>query len=358
MAPELSQSWKRPSRPRPIVIIGAGGIAKAAHLPTYQRIGLPVMGIYDVNIDASSARAREFKIPTVFRSLKEAGSQKGVVYDVAVPAGEILPVLGELPSGAAVLIQKPMGRHLEEAGRILKLCREKKLCAAVNFQLRFSPNMMAIKDALSRALLGDITDIEVRILIHLPWELWAFLKKEDRVEILYHSIHYVDLIRQLLGEPVGVYCRVVGHPAVSEVADTRSTIVLDYGEHIRCSLTQNHRHVWGRKHQRSELKIEGTRGAVVAKMGVNLNYPEGEPDELELITESGAWEGVPLRGSWFTEAFEGPMSNLQRYVSQEDDVLVSGVEDAVKTMALVEACYTSSQRGSTPIPKGPGDGAD
>jgi len=31
-------------------------------------------------------------------------------------------------------------------------------------------------------------------------------------------------------------------------------------------------------------------------------------------------------------------------------VLVSGVDDAIKTMAVVEACYTSSAHGGTPIP--------
>ena len=44
------------------------------------------------------------------------------------------------------------------------------------------------------------------------------------------------------------------------------------------------------------------------------------------------------------------MSNLQRFVAGEDSVLVSGVEDAIKTMALVEACYTSSAEGGTLIP--------
>jgi hypothetical protein len=44
------------------------------------------------------------------------------------------------------------------------------------------------------------------------------------------------------------------------------------------------------------------------------------------------------------------MSNLQRVAAGEDGVLVSGVEDAFHTMALVEACYQSSAGMSTPIP--------
>jgi predicted dehydrogenase len=97
------------------------------------------------------------------------------------------------------------------------------------------------------------------------------------------------------------------------------------------------------------LKIEGTAGAALLTLGVNLEYPSGPPDRLEVAID-GMWQPVPLSGSWFTEAFEGPMSNLQRFVAGEDRALVSPVSDAIKTMALVEACYTSSAGGSTPIP--------
>ena len=44
------------------------------------------------------------------------------------------------------------------------------------------------------------------------------------------------------------------------------------------------------------------------------------------------------------------MSNLLREVAGEDRALVCGVDDSIKTMALVEACYTSSASGGTPIP--------
>jgi hypothetical protein len=54
---------------------------------------------------------------------------------------------------------------------------------------------------------------------------------------------------------------------------------------------------------------------------------------------------------WFLEAFEGPTPNLQRFIAGEDAALISPIEDACRTMALVEACYESSARGGTPIPR-------
>lgn len=39
---DLRQRWNAPSRPRPIVFLGAGGIVNDAHLPAYRRGGLSV----------------------------------------------------------------------------------------------------------------------------------------------------------------------------------------------------------------------------------------------------------------------------------------------------------------------------
>src|SRR5690349_5138435 len=130
-----------PKKPRPIVFIGAGGIVRAAHLPAYRAKGFEIAGVFDVAAKTARKLARDFDIARVHESLAEACKERDVVFDVAVPADQIVPILGALPARAVVLLQKPMGRDLGEANRILELCRKKRLVAAVNFQLRFAPNM-------------------------------------------------------------------------------------------------------------------------------------------------------------------------------------------------------------------------
>ena len=347
---KLNQAWKRSSNPRPIVIIGAGGIVRTAHIPAYQRLEYPIAGIYDIRRSAALETASAFGLGVVLSGMDEAVGLQDAIFDIAVPGNQILGVLEQLPDGAPALIQKPMGENLAEARKILGLCRTKNLKAAINFQLRFSPNMLALRDLLAQTVLGNVSDIEVRLVDRQPWELWQFLKSAPRLEVLYHSIHYLDAIRFLFGEPLGVYCKAIAHPEMAEFRDTRSTIILDYGDRIRCSLTLNHAHRHGALHQASAFKVEGTAGAAALTMGVNLGYPAGKPDTLDVAAGNSGWEAVALRGSWFTEAFEGPMSNLQRFAAGEDDILITNVDDAVRTMALVEACYESSKLPSTPIP--------
>jgi predicted dehydrogenase len=346
----LTQAWPTPTHPKPIVAIGAGAIARTAHLPTYRRLGFAVAGVFDIDGDVARATADSFDIPRVFATIEEACAADAVVFDLAIPGDQILGILERLPTGSAVLIQKPMGRDLAEARAIRRCAHQRRLVAAVNFQLRFSPGMLALHDLLERGALGPLVDIDVRIVIDQPWHLWMFMERAPRLEIVYHSIHYLDAIRWIAGEPHGAYCRAVAHPAMPRLRDTRSSIILDYGDQLRCSLVLNHTHRAGPRHRASQLMVEGTRGAARLTWGVNLSYPSGPPDTMELALDGADWTEVPLRGSWFVEAFEGPMSNLQRFIAGEDTVLMGSIDDAIKTMAVTEACYASSDSGGTPIP--------
>jgi predicted dehydrogenase len=348
---ELRQSWPRPSAPRPIVIIGAGGIVNDAHLPAYRMAQLPVAGVFD--IDQTKAHAVAAKWDTqAFASLEDAIATPGAVYDLALPPAAHLDVLPKIPEGSAVLLQKPMGRDLDDATAILKLCRERKLTAAVNFQLRFSPMMLAVADALQRGWLGRLVDVEVHLNLLTPWELFPFLKGAPRVEIAVHSIHYLDLIRSLLGNPSGVHARSLGHPS-TDLAQTRTTAMLDFGPEVRATMSLNHNHDFGRKFQDASFRFEGTEGAAMVKLGLLLNYPSGEPDELWITRNGEEWTQVPLAGGWFPHAFIGTMSNLQRFAAGEDERLVTSVEDAWHTMALAEAAFASAAAPATPVRANP-----
>ena len=342
----LLQHWPEPSVRRPIVIFGAGSIVRDAHLPAYEKGGYEIAGIYDPD-QAKAAELGHY----AFTSVEEAASVEGAVFDLATPPAAHAGLLSALPEGAAVLIQKPMGMDLSCATEILKTCRERSLGAAVNFQLRFAPMVLALRDAISRGWLGEIVDVEMHGVMATPWSLWAFLDGLPRIEITMHSIHYLDSIRMLLGDPAGIHAKSIGHPAHG-VAQTRTSAILDYGNRVRCTLSVNHDWNYGRPHQACDMRIAGTEGAAYLKLGVNLDYPKGEPDILQIKPKGKDWQNVALQGAWFPDAFTGRMHNLQRAFAGEEQ-LVSSVEDAWKTMALVEAAYTSSAQPATPIESPP-----
>lgn len=354
MSLDFPQDWPAPTHPKPIVVIGAGGIVRDAHLPAYLKAGLPVAGVTDLDQTRSAALAADFSLPATWVSVGEAvaANGTGAVYDVAVPPSAITRILPDLPDGSAVLIQKPMGADLADARAIRAMCREKKLKSAVNFQLRFSPMMMAARQAIEAGLIGDPLELEVHLNIFTPWTLFPFLLPMKRVEILVHSIHYLDSIRALFGTPKGVFARSMGDPRAPGFAQTRTTVILDWGDLRRGVMSINHNHQAGRRFQSAWFRIEGTAGAMMVKLGVCFDYPRGEADELWFCSNGGDWQQVPLTGSWFIEAFMGPMRNLQRFDAGEDDRLFSGTEDAFHTMALVEACFAAMETPAVPLQGG------
>jgi predicted dehydrogenase len=215
--------------------------------------------------------------------------------------------------------------------------------------LRYAPFIIEARNMINSGMLGELVDIEVYVNVYTPWHLWEFLYSSPRVEIVYHSIHYIDLVRSFLGNPVSVYAKTVKHPAMKELASVRSAVIMDYGEMIRATILTNHCHVYGSAKQDSYIKFEGTKGAIKIGPGLLRNYPAGEPDTFEYIMmEDGRydeWKTKEVEGTWFPHAFIGSMSELMHAANGSTSRPDNSVEDCIHTMACVEAAYESSAAG-------------
>jgi predicted dehydrogenase len=347
----MSHYIPQSSKKSPVYIIGAGGIINTAHLPAYKIAGFNVQGIYDIDNGKAKATAENFNIPHVFGSIEEmiAAAAASAIYDVAVPGSQTTNILNQLPNGSTVLLQKPMGENYKEARHILQLTQEKKMLAAINFQLRYAPYIMAVKELVNKNALGELNDIEINVNVYTPWHIWDFLQAAPRVEILYHSIHYIDLVRNLLGNPRSVYAKTTKHPAMPQLASVRSNIIMDYGDMIRANILTNHCHNYGTPKQQSYIKIEGSKGAVIINFGALINYPRGAADSFEyVLLEEGKepqWQQMHIEGSWFPHAFIGSMDQLMLAAEGKIKKPDNSVEDCIHTMACTEAAYKSSEGG-------------
>lgn len=337
-----------------IAIIGAGGIVEDAHLPAYQKAGFKVAAIYDLNKEKAERLAQKFNIPNTAQTLEELieiAMENDCLFDLAVPAKAILDVLSDLPDKSGVLIQKPLGEILTEAIQIMDICKKKEITAGVNFQLRQAPFIRETRQMIDHGQIGELHDIDIKMTVHTPWHLWDFLYDLPRVEILYHSIHYVDLVRFFLGNPEKVYARTIKHPNMPELASTKSSIYMDYGDYKRATINTNHGHEFGNEHHESYIKFEGTKGAIKIRVGVNLDYPKGREDQFEynFLSDGKDWKKKKIEGSWFPDAFAGPMAGLMKKMEDPTFNYINSISDAFETMKVVEAAYVSSEKGGTSL---------
>ncbi|MGW7684018.1 Gfo/Idh/MocA family protein [Kribbella sp. NPDC054772] len=354
-APHPGYTLALPKNPRPIVLVGAGGIVRDAHLPAYRKAGFEVASITDLQLDRAQTLAEQYDILEVYDDVAAAvaAAPGNAVYDIALPPEAHIDVLEQLPDRAAVLLQKPLGNHLPDGIRTREVCRRKRLVAAVNTQLRFAPYVAAARELIAAGTIGELYDLEIRVSVRTPWEMFPYVLKLDRLEINMHSVHYLDLVRSFLGDPTGVSAVTVKHPEKTH-ANSRSDIALTYGDRpVRVVVSTNHDHHFGERYEESYIKWEGTKGAVRAQLGLLLDYPRGGEDRLEVVTDDRleeGWRPVRFEGSWFPDAFIGSMSVVQRYLEGSFPSLPTSVEDVFRTMAVVEAAYTSAASGGEPPP--------
>ncbi|CAF1120607.1 unnamed protein product [Rotaria sordida] len=357
---ELNQTPPLPvdSRRYSIVIIGAGSIANLGHLPAYKLANFHVKGIYDIDRQKAQETANKWKIEKVFDTLDEACANEvheKIIFDLAVPPKEILSILEKLPIHSHTLIQKPMGESLVDAQAIVDKCEQRHINASVNFQLRYAPYILALKDAIRRGWLGDrLTTVEIHVNVYTPWSMWSFMDCAPRLELNYHSVHYIDLIRDLLApyEPSALHCRTSRHAAMEHLSPVRSSLSFEFKHDpsLFVNIYTNHHHRWGSKHAQSYILVEGTQGAAKIQLGDILAYGEDtarmQLNYLQICSDEitkGEWMDVDLKGrSWFPHAFIGPMAAAMRAYENKNDPPSTAVRDALKTMAIVEAASESS----------------
>lgn len=148
------------SRKLGIGIIGAGQIAQLAHIGGYQAIPdqCAVVAAADISQDALAAVQRDYGIPQVFRDYHELLSLDAVDA-VSVCASNPIhhpATLAALAAGKHVFCEKPLALNAADAREMVEAAEAANRILAVDFQSRFIPQAVALKEIIQRGDLGEI----------------------------------------------------------------------------------------------------------------------------------------------------------------------------------------------------------
>ena len=332
---------------RRIAIVGAGTIVEVAHLPAYRLAGLEVVGLYDLDHERASRVAKEFGIETVYDSLEELlADERVAVVDVAVLV-EAQPdiVRQAIAAGKHLLCQKPFVQDLQVGRELIELAESAGLRIVVNQQLRYDEGIAATRAILQAGWIGDPTAMSFNVDIGTDWSAWPWLVAAERLEVNYHSIHYLDSVRSILGDPRTAFCVGGRRPGQIVQGETRtmSTLLFDGG--VSAVLHVNHENLGG--DYRAEFRLDGSEGSVRGTLGLLYDYPRGRPDTLEVYSRTlptDGWLSYPVTKRWLPDAFIGPMAGLLRWI-ETGQVAPTAAADNLGTLALVDALYHSMDTG-------------
>ncbi|MEM1509857.1 MAG: Gfo/Idh/MocA family oxidoreductase [Thermofilaceae archaeon] len=160
-----------------IVGLGNQGILHVEALKSIQ--GAELVAVADINAEKAKSIADEYKIPRYYTNVKELCEDPEVeAVIVATPDHlHLEPVLEALKAGKHVFVEKPMATKSNDAELMCAESRRRDLILMVNFENRFNPPFMYIKELLERGEIGSPLYAYIRLsdTIYVPKRMlsWA-----------------------------------------------------------------------------------------------------------------------------------------------------------------------------------------
>jgi predicted dehydrogenase len=327
----------------PVAVVGAGAITRFAHLPAYRAAGLPVAAVTDLDLDRAKSLAQDFDVPRV-ATLEELLADDDIpVLDVAVfPEAQPEIVRRALAAGKHVLAQKPLAPKSSAGAELVAAAEAAGRSLVVNQQMRYGEGMAAARAMVEQGWIGEVTAMSLSVDIVTDWSAWPWLVNSPRLDLMYHSIHYFDTIRAVLGDPVDVHCVRGRRPGQLAAGETRTVTTMTFASGAIASVRVNHENISG--DEEALFRIDGEAGAIKGTIGLLYDYPRGRPDTLavnSLARPTDGWLPYPVTTRWIPDAFAGPMRALLRQVMGIEPAPTRAA-DALKTLELVERAYAAS----------------
>ncbi|MEM7024791.1 MAG: Gfo/Idh/MocA family oxidoreductase, partial [Pseudomonadota bacterium] len=177
-----------------------------------------------------------------------------------------------------------------------------------------------------------------------------FLADYDRLTLSNMSVHHLDVLRFLFGDPQEITSLTRKDPRTA--FDHRDGIVVSTLRFPSGVLAVSLEDVWSgpraedyEDDQYIAWRVDGTDGVAKGTIG----WPTGEVSTLTYASQSttgGRWVTPRWDTMWFPHAFAGVMEQLQ-YALRVGEPPALSIADNVKTMALVEAAYRSIEEKRT-----------
>ncbi len=326
--------------------IGAGMIMSEVHLEAYRQAGFQVVAIGSRTQAKAQEIAERYGIATVHETPEQVIADPNVeILDIAYPPDQqpaLIRLALQQPHIKGILAQKPLALDLAEATALRDEAAAAGKPLSVNQNMRYDQSMQCLSQLLGRGELGEPVFAEISMHAIPHWQ--TFLEDYDRLTLANMSVHHLDVLRFLFGEPDEITTVVRTDPRTSFEHD--DGIVVSTLRFPSGVLALSLEDVWAGPREEGydddiyiSWRVEGTAGVAKGTIG----WPTGAASTLTYAsktTTGGEWVTPTWDTTWFPHAFIGVMEQLQHAIKTGTPPVLS-VADNVRTMALIEAGYRS-----------------
>ena len=189
-------------------VIGAGGIARGAHLPGYAKIPdeATVVAISDIDESRAQQVADEFGISKVYTDYNEMVSQEelDLVSVCTPPFLHRDATVAALNAGVNVICEKPMAMNAAEGEEMIAAAQQNGKMLTIGFQSRYGERAQFLKHLIDQGELGEIYYARVLALRRRGIPTWGVFIEKDKNgggPLIDIGVHTLDLTLWLMGHP-------------------------------------------------------------------------------------------------------------------------------------------------------------
>jgi len=305
------------------------------------------VAIYNRTRAKAEAVAREFSIPRVYDTPEGLLDKEQVDFVDVITAVETHAPLVELAARhkLPVVCQKPMATSLEEAERMVRICREAGVPLYVNENWRWQTAIRELYRVLQSGVIG--TPFRARIDMISGFPVFAnqpFLKDLEEFILTDLGSHTLDVTRFLFGEAESLYCQIQRVHRDIKGEDVSTTLLrMRNGMTVLVEMAYAENYLERDRFPETAIFVEADRGSAE----LTLDY------WIRVTTSSGTHlrRVPPPRYAWADPAYDVVHSsivpcqaNLLKALRGEEPAETTG-EDNLKTVRLVFGCYQSARTG-------------
>jgi len=213
-----------------VVLIGYGYAGRTFHAPLIRATS----GLELVAIHSSNPERVHTDLPgiVVMSSVEEACATRSAdVVVVATPNDTHVPIAtAALHAGKHVVVEKPLAPTLAEARDLVSLAQRNERVLAPFQNRRWDGDFLALKDLLSRSVLGDVAHFESHFDRYRPQVRRRWRENPGAGAGLWYDFgpHLVDQALQLFGLPDRVMASLAMQRPAAQTDDW-AHVILEYG---------------------------------------------------------------------------------------------------------------------------------
>ena len=329
-------------------VVGAGLVGpRHAEFATKEE-GAALRVVCDLREDRGSALAAKLGAEWAPDYREVVRREDVQVVNVCLPTALHLEVAtAAAEAGKHVICEKPMDLNVARARQLIEVCRRNGVTLGAIFNRRFVYGTKRTREVVQNGDLGKLVVADMRFKAWRPQSYYTesgwrgTWSKEGGAALINQGIHGVDLITWIAG-PIA---RVAGHARHLRhdiEADDTTMAVAEFESGalgaIECTTSVTPR-------QGDWLEFHGAKGSVLLENYKISSWQlegveQGEPHPEESMLPGGD-KGVDV--GHFLQ-----VQDMADAVAEGRDPVVTG-EDALHSLAVVQAIYESSRRGGSQV---------